>query len=257
MSTKPTISMIVPALNEEEHLEETVDTILRATADRVEFFEIIIVDDGSTDRTGALADRLAQQNGCIRVVHNPRSMGLGHAYGTGVALSSYEYVIMVPADNETPVETIRVIIDNSRNCDSVLTYVINPQVRPLSRRLLSRLFVWVVNAITGLRLRYYNGNCSIRREILRRIPMEVNGHAYMAAILVRLFMRGSTHREIGVWLEPRLSGRSKAFKIRNILSVSKTLASLFWETRITNRRRRPKLIALPPSDADPESKKKS
>ena len=242
---KPTLSIIVPALNEEEHLAGTVETILQATVDRVESFEIIIVDDGSTDQTSTLACRLAQGDDRIRVVHNPRSMGLGHAYKSGVALSGYEYVVMVPGDNETPIETIRAIIDNSSDYDIVLTYVLNPQVRPLYRRLLSRLFVWLVNTITGFRLRYYNGNCSIRCEILKDIPLKVNGHAYMAAILVRLLMRGYTYREIGVWLQSRQSGRSKAFKIKNVFSIGKALASLFWETRVTNLRRRRKPTAMP------------
>ena len=250
---KPTISVIVPALNEEEHLADAVEIVRQAAADRVEALEVIIVDDASTDQTGPIADRLAREDSRIRVVHNPRSMGLGYGYRTGVELASHEYVIMVPGDNETPVETIQTIIDNSRDCDLVITHVLNPQLRPLGRRVLSGLFVRLVSGITGLRLRYYNGNCSIRRQVLLEVPLDVNGHAYMAATLVRLLRRGHSYREIGVRLQPRQAGRSKAFKLTNIIGVAKTLGSLFWETRVSDRRPQRATLArpLPPVNSGP------
>src|SRR5438132_621669 len=71
------ISVIVTALNEEGNLEPTVDSVVRAVSPRFADYEVIVIDDGSTDRTFEIAESLAAENPKIRVHHNPRNLGLG------------------------------------------------------------------------------------------------------------------------------------------------------------------------------------
>src|SRR5215813_3359615 len=96
------VSVLVPAFNEVNNLAGTVERLLEALDITVEDFEIIIVDDGSTDGTGAVADRLSASNPSVRVLHNAQNMGLGYAYRRGYQEASKEFYVYIPGDNTWP-----------------------------------------------------------------------------------------------------------------------------------------------------------
>lgn len=83
LETKPTISFIVTALNEEANIEPTVQQILIAAQGRFLDYEILLVNDGSTDATGTIMEKLVAENSKIRVLHNQHSLGVGGAYKSG------------------------------------------------------------------------------------------------------------------------------------------------------------------------------
>jgi hypothetical protein len=161
---------------------------------------------------------------------------------------------MVPGDNEVPPEALAILADRAGFADVVAPYFVNPEVRPFSRRLLSRLFTFFVNSLFGLRLRYYNGPCLIRTELVRSIPTAYAGFAYMAAILVRL--ASASHRvvEVGIPLGVRQAGRSKAVSFRSALDVGRTLLAVYGEVRRLRRGRAP---VRPPQPARSEPGKGS
>jgi glycosyltransferase involved in cell wall biosynthesis len=232
-----TLSVIIPALNEEGNLEAAVRSVLAAIGTRFEEYELLVFDDGSTDRTGEIADRLAKENDRIRVIHNGTNKGFGYNYTRGVQLARMEYVTLFPGDNEIPLEAIRTILLAVGAADIVIPYISTPEVRPWSRRVVSIGFVVLLNVLFGLRLRYYNGPCIHRRVRLQAVPMRTHGFAYMASILVRLIRSGCTYVEVPMPLQARQHGRTKAFRLKNIISVLGTLAELFWEVRIAHRDR--------------------
>ena len=232
-----TLSVIIPALNEEGNLAAAVGTVLDAIGNRFADYELLIFDDGSTDCTGQIADDLAARHPRVRVIHNERNMGFGYNYIRGVELARKEYVVLFPGDNEIPGEAIRPILDAVGRADIVVPYISTPAVRTWSRRFISSSFVALVNLLFGLRIRYFNGPCVIRRALLQSIPLRTHGFAYMAAILVRLIRSGHSYIEVPMPLQPRKHGRSKAFRPKNILSVVRTLTGLFWEVRVKDRRK--------------------
>lgn len=231
----PTLSVIVPALNEEGNLEAAVSTVLQTIDSRFADYELLIFNDGSTDATGVIADRLAVGNLHIQVIHNPRNMGFGYNYTRGVKLARMEFVAMFPGDNEIPGEAMRTILSAVGSSDMVVPYITTPSVRPWSRRIISATFVALVNLLFGLRMRYYNGPCVHRRSLLLAVPMQTHGFAYMAAILVRLIRSGHRYVEVPMALQARQHGSSKAFRPKNIVSVLTALTRLFWEVRIKER----------------------
>jgi glycosyltransferase involved in cell wall biosynthesis len=237
--TKPSISIIVPCLNEAENIRDTVESIKTALDNTKRFgdCEILIFNDFSTDGTGEIAEEIQKKEPGVRVIHNPKNMGFGYNYTEGVRQAENEYIIMVPGDNEIPSGAIETVFREAGSADVIIPYTANTWVRPMARRVISRAFVIIFNALFGLRLRYYNGTCMIKSRLLKEVPMTTWGFAYMAAILVRLLKSGATYIEVGVKITQRSSGKTKAFRPRNIISVLSAIAKLFWEVRVRDRGR--------------------
>src|SRR5262245_4262121 len=96
------LSVLVPVINEVENLRPTVDRLMRALSVTVEDYEIIIVNDGSTDNTGDVAEALAAEFGQVRVIDNPTNMGLGYCYLQGIQQAAKGFFVYIPGDNTWP-----------------------------------------------------------------------------------------------------------------------------------------------------------
>ena len=226
----PSLSVIVPAYNEERNLADTVAAVRREIAPNFPDYEVIVVDDGSTDSTPAVADGLAAADPRVRALHQA-NRGLGGAYFRGVSDARKDYVLMVPGDNEVCLEGMRGMWPLVGTVDMVLSYTSNPEVRPWRRRAWTRFGTWGMNLLYGVDLRYFNG-CSVQRAaLLRTIRVENDGFLYQAELLVRLLRKGATYAEVGIPIRLRPSGKSKVMRPRNVWSVLSTIVRLSWTTR--------------------------
>lgn len=227
-SYKPTISFIVPALNEEKNIELAVQQILIAAQDRFSDYEILLVDDGSTDTTGYIMENMAAQNNKIHVIHNQRNLGFGGAYKCGLAAAKFDYVMMVTGDNESHVEGIKGVLSAIGKADIVMAYVINPHVRSYLRRFISSGYTTLINLLFGLQVRYYNGYTIHRADLLRQISITSDGFGFNAEILIKLLKRGNSYVEVSTTLNKRKAGKTKIFMPKNLLSVMRTILHLVW-----------------------------
>lgn len=235
-----TISVIIPALNEEKNLSGAVRTVLDGLGRDFIDFELLIFNDGSTDRTGMVAEELAGKDSRVKVIHNPRTFGLGFNYARGAELAKMEYVTWFPGDNDAPGDGFRTILRAVGSADIVVPYLSNAHVRPWARRVVSATYVRILNMLFGLRLRYYNGPAVYRRLHLSRVPIQTSGFACLASTLIRLLRLGLSYVEVPFQTDPtgtRRHGVSKAFRLKNIVSVGKAVAGLLWEVRVKERRR--------------------
>lgn len=228
---RPGISVVVPALNEAANLAAAVDRSSRAARRHFPEYEIIIVDDGSTDATGRIAEGLAQADPRIRVIHHERPRNLGYAYKAGVALAQHEYVLMFPGDNEGSDEQLDAVMAKAGQADIITNYVSNPEVRAWSRRVVSRTFVGLMNLRFGLRLRYYNGTVLHRTEHVRSIGIHTDSFAYQAEALVKLLRAGHSYLEVPTPITMRAAGRTKAFRLKNLVGVGRALLRLHADVR--------------------------
>ncbi len=220
------ISIVVPALNEAATLACAVDRARSAARRHFADYEIIIVDDGSTDATGEIAERLALADTRVRVVHHDRPRNLGHAYKVGVALARREYLLMFPGDDEGTDEQLDAVMSRAGRADIIVNYISNPEVRSWGRPALSRAFVKFLNWRCGGSLRYYNGTVLHRTEVVRGITIRTDSFAYQAEALVKLLRAGHSCLEVGTPIAPRSGGRTKAFRLKNLAGVMWTLIRL-------------------------------
>jgi len=216
------VSFVVPALNEEVNISDTAAEIRRA-ASNLDDYEIIIVNDGSTDRTGEIADGLAAVDPRITVIHHAKNKGFGGAYKTGAAAARLPYVLMIPGDNNHPADGITPILNRLGEADIVIPYVGNPAVRGLKRRAISSAYTLLLNLIFRLNVPYYNGLVLHRTDLLHTITIETDGYAYQSEALIKLLRRGASSVAVSVPLAAHGDKRTRAFKPKNVLRVGETI----------------------------------
>lgn len=222
------ISVLVPVLNEEGGLEPTVTQLIRILRTGMEDFEIIIVNDGSTDGTKVVAEQLAKADQPVRLFHSPRNMGLGYCYRIGVQEARKSHFVYVPGDNTWPESSITEIFRHMGKADVVTSYAINPEVRRLARRVVSALYTRILNALFGLHMKYYNGLTIYPTKFVLSHPVTTHGFGFQAETLLKALHAGLTVVEVGVPIGDRATGKSKAVTVRNILSVVTMLVRIYW-----------------------------
>jgi glycosyltransferase involved in cell wall biosynthesis len=225
MTVQPSICFVVPCFNEEDNVAPTVESI-RTAAGPERTFEIVLVDDCSTDLTLERMQALAQADPRIRVLHNPVNLSLGGAYKRGVAVAEADYVTMIPGDDGFPADSIAEIIRQAGKADIIIPVVTNSAVRTWYRAVASKGFTTLLNWLFWLNVGYYNGAVLHRTALLRTIDIKTNSFAYQAEALVKLIARGATYIHCYVSIQERAAGRSSALSVRNQVEVWRTIIHL-------------------------------
>lgn len=220
------ITFLVTALNEEEHIVPTVHTIESAATHLGCDYEILLVNDGSTDATGEIMDRLAAVDARIRVVHNPRNLGLGGAYKHAIGFAGKDHIMWICGDNSETMEHIVNIASHAGDADIVLPVLKAGQQRPLLRRATSKAFTMLVNNLFGLRVGYYNGTVVHRTALITKVPIRTNSFAYQAEALVKMLRAGCSYVEIPYSSRSYDGLFSNAMKPRNLVAVLVALCRL-------------------------------
>lgn len=218
------ISVIIPAFNEEKTLEDAVHVVSKVLRE-VKSYEIIIVNDGSTDATGKIAQRLARKNSNIKILHHAKNEGFGATFNDGLTLASKKFVTGFPADNDMYRETFRDIVRARKGGVLVSTYM-SRDSRPYMRRIATRGFTIVMNFIFGLKLKYYNGYFICPLKLVKPLTLESKGFTYFAELKIKLIKNGVKYIEISYICAPRRHGTSKALSAKSIFQALHAIISL-------------------------------
>ncbi|MDP3561067.1 MAG: SDR family NAD(P)-dependent oxidoreductase [Legionellaceae bacterium] len=227
------ISVLLPALNEEKNLKPTVERLQQALNVTMDQYELIIINDGSSDKTGEVADQLAAQFDNIKVKHNSLCTGLGNVYVQGAELATMNYFSYIPSDNTWPYRSFVELFGNMGKADIITSFSSNPGVRPWSRRIVSKSFTKTMNLLFGLDLKYFNGLTIYPIEYLKRRPISTYGFGFQSEALIKALQLGYSFIELGLPIDERTAGGSKAVNIKNITSVISTIFRMFWSVRVS------------------------
>lgn len=216
------LTVIMPALNEEANIKSAIASTLQAfDAFRING-EIIVVDDGSADRTADLAAEKIKEDGRrIRIIRHQKPQGIGACFWEGVGLSEGDKVVMLPGDNENdPAEILR-YYRLLEQVDMVVPFVFDRCSRPRFRNALSSVYRFIINATFPVNFNYTNGTILYRKSILRELDYHCRGFFFQTDILVRLAKKGYLFAEVPYKLGSRKSGVSKAVKLSSLWKVIK------------------------------------
>ncbi len=234
-NNKLKLTVVVPAFNEEKNLEFTVRGLLYVLNEKdLKDYEIIIFNDYSSDKTGIIADQLALKNKRIRVIHNDKNMGFGYNYKKGVEEALGAYIMIIPGDNEIISSSFGYLIDSIGRADMVLSYIDNAEERSWFRRVISFLFVKVLNVLFSLNLKYYNGISIYPVNLVRKSMPTTFGFAFASEIAIKFLKAGATYVEVPMFVRP--TNKTSAFRLKNVISVIKTIIVLFWDINIKKER---------------------
>lgn len=226
------VSIVVLAFNEAANLTGAVREIREAAMVSLDDYEVIVVNDGSTDGTGEIADWLALHWGDVRVVHHPENRGLRAGYETGLSTATLPYAVWLPADREMAPESIAAILRAIGTADLVIPYHGNPSARGWFRRLLTWGSTTQLNGLLGYPLHYWQGTVVYPTELARRLPRTEAGFFFCAEMLAHALDAGLSYVEIPLAHTDRQHGRSKAVGLRQIWRAQTLIVRLWWRLRV-------------------------
>jgi glycosyltransferase involved in cell wall biosynthesis len=226
---RPSFSFIVPALNEEKNIPAVLAEIASAARlSGVSDYEVIVVDDGSSDGTAKLVRQLGARYGAVTLSRNETRKGVGNSFMTGVAIAKKEYCLIVPGDNEFALDFLPDAVAALRSGapDFVVTYVSNPWLRPLYRRVISYMYVTLFNILFWTDFRYTNGVVIYPTAWIRPLKLISGGYTFQSEALLKAHRQGKRFASTGMAVRARAHGKSKMFSFRPLAEILLSLARM-------------------------------
>jgi len=229
------ISVFFPCYNEQENVGRTVGKALEVLEKLNADFEAIIVDDGSSDGTGRIADEIAGRDGRVKVVHHEGNLGYGAALQSGFKAAIKELVFYTDGDGQFDIGEMPPLLTLMEQYDIVSCYRLNRQ-DSIIRKINGWCWTWLVCMMFGLKVR--DIDCAFKlykREIFDKIEMSSTGALIDAEILARAARKGYRITQKGVHHYPRTAGTQSGASLRVILRAFKELIKLQKRIRSGNR----------------------
>jgi glycosyltransferase involved in cell wall biosynthesis len=213
------VSLFFPVFRDERSVRTVAEKALTLLSELCSDYEVIIVDDGSPDRSGEIADELAREHDRIRVIHHGRNLGYGAAVRSGLTASRFEYICFTDGDDEYEVEDFRKLLRLRDRYDLIITF------RYKKIYSSTRIFVsWVYNKLlralfrmpfrdvsTGLRV--------IRKSVVDDLELESTSPFLGAEIAMKTMLKGYAVGEVGIQTFPRAFGRGATVSVANIFAT--------------------------------------
>ena len=230
------LSYFFPAHNEAENIEALVAEALETLPAIAERFEIIAVDDGSTDGTGALADGLAAEHpDVVRAVHHPQNQGYGAAVRSGLAAARFPLICFTDGDRQFKVADLARLtarLDEPDTAGAVPDVVAGYRIQradPAVRLAYAHIYRACLKLFFGLGVRDPDCACKLfRREALEGVHVESGGAFLSAELLIKIGQRGGIIVEEGVPHYPRTAGQASGADPRVVFRAVKD----FWSLRL-------------------------
>lgn len=231
------LSVFFPAFNEEENIKSTVEKAKKVLFKIAQNWEILIINDGSVDKTGEIADKLAKNDKRIKVIHHKENRGYGASLKTGLYLCKYEWITFTDSDGQFDFSEIVNFIETQRktNADLVIGYYLDRKVS-LYRKV--NTFIWKMIVLTtfGLNVRDVDtGFKLLSKSVIEKIDrLEAERGAFIESeLLIKAKKAGFKIEEIGVKHYPRIAGHGTGSDLNVIIDSFVDLLKLYRDLRIS------------------------
>lgn len=231
MTRLPGLSIFLPSHNEEGNVERVVNGFLAELPKVADEYEVIVVDDGSRDRTGAIADQLAAANPHVRVVHHEINRGYGGAVISGLRTAKMPWVMLSDGDGQFDPADMRLLVDRTSDHDVVVGRRIH-RADPLVRRINGKAWTILVRLMFGLRISDMDcGFKLFRTDLVQDLELHAQGAMITTELMARLAGRKARICEVGVKHLPRTAGEQTGANLRVIGRAFKELFKLYRELK--------------------------
>lgn len=224
---KPNISVFFPVYKDELTVERVTRKALDVLGNIAAEYEVLIIDDGTPCRAGDIADKLAEENSRVRVIHHACNLGYGAAIRTGLANARFEWICFTDGDDEYDIYDLYKLIRLKNHYDLIITF---RYVKAYSG---FRIFIsWVYNIVlrTLFKTRYRDistGLRLIRRELVNELDLLSTSPFIGAEITIKTMLKGFRVGEVGIQTFPREFGRGSSTSMRNIIATIKDMLTCY------------------------------
>lgn len=227
------LSVFFPAYNEEQNVSTTVtqaDQILKSL--NLKNYEIIIVNDGSTDKTADVVEKLTKQGITLKLLNHPKNLGYGHALKTGFGAASYPWVFFTDSDGQFSFSEITKFLKETDQADLILGYRLN-RADSFLRKFYTFGWNMLARFLLGLTLKDYScGFKLIKKKVYEAVqPLEAEEKVTQIEMLVKAKKMGFKFLEVGVNHYPRRYGSPTGAKIKVVVKSIIDLLKLWWRLR--------------------------
>jgi len=198
-------------------------------------YEIIIVNDGSKDRTRDIADLLIKEDRKVRAVHHEINQGYGAAVRSGIKACTKEYLFFTDGDGQFDVSQLSLLVPLVPQYDGVIGFRLNRQ-DPWIRKLNAWAWNRLVRLLLGLKVK--DIDCAFKlfhRRIFEGIELESSGAMISTEMLVKIKDKGCRLQEVGVFHSPRLAGKQTGANLRVVLRAFKELFRFYRKFKETKK----------------------
>ncbi len=220
------ISVFFPCYNEQDNVTRTVEQALTVLKKINADFEVIIVDDGSSDATGQIADEISRRESTVKVVHHHPNLGYGAALQSGFKAATKKLVFYVDGDGQFDINEMPPLLPLMEQFDIVSCYRLNRQDNLIRR---FNGWAWTKLACLLLDIKIRDIDCAFKlykREIFDNIQMSSMGALISAEVLARATRKGYSITQKGVHHYPRTAGTQTGANLKVILRAFKELYKL-------------------------------
>lgn len=222
---EPILSIVVPVFNEEANITVVIEEMLQALNLRYQTdqHEILIVNDGSSDKTGYICDGLATQYPSLHVFHHAENQGVGGALRTGFKEASGVLVSFLPGDGQVRVDQVLKLLDELNEADLIVSdrqnydEIHGAKAQSIYRKCLTSSLRYILIGIFGFDPSGKEGIFLIRNTILQQLQMTSKTGLLAMEIILQCYRKGCIIKESLIWIHPRLSGQSKVTTISNYI----------------------------------------
>jgi glycosyltransferase involved in cell wall biosynthesis len=236
---RPSVSVVIPMFNEEANIEHAIDYAIAALEAHTDDWEIIIVDDASTDHSPEIVRGIARQHPRIRLIQHDFNQKLGASLKSGFAAASRELVLYMdadlPFDPDVLGRAIRAM--NVTRADLIAGYRFDRTTEGLKRSLYSSVYNQMIRLLFGISHRDINFSFKLmRREVLEAVELKSEGSLIDAELVVKARNLGFQIQQLGLDYFPRLRGDSTLSSPAVVMKIFKELVRLYPDMRHPRRR---------------------
>lgn len=228
----PSITIAIPAYNEEECIEWVVKDTFKSLPKYFKDFEVVVVDDGSRDKTGIILDRLAKTHNKLKIIHQ-RNGGYSQAMWTGIKASKKEFVAYMPADGQFLIEDMRHCFEVMKNNDLVLGYRGGRSDYTPKRIFFSYGFLLILLILFDIKYMDVGWVHIWRTNKVQKLKlMAMGGIFILTEILVRFKKLGYKIIEAPSYYRPRRAGEVKNAKLKVVFATFMNAIKLWFNINI-------------------------
>jgi glycosyltransferase involved in cell wall biosynthesis len=230
------LTAFFPCFNEEANVQPMVEQFLSVLPKVAKKFEVLIINDGSADQTGKIAEQLSKQHKNVRVIHHPKNLGYGASLRTGFAKAKHEWIFFTDGDMQFDVSQLQQFVPHTKTHDVIIGYR-KRRAEGNLRAFNANLFKRYIDLL--FRLHVKDIDCAfklLKRNIIQKLPLQSTGAFTSAEFLYRLKKQGHRFRQVAVDHYPRQFGKPTGNNPRVIIKAGLEALKVYLHTKFDQSR---------------------